>query len=460
MGESRSALIVAIHDYDDVGLTRLKAPAQDAEALSEVLADPDIGGFEVRTVINQPAHVVNVEVAAFFANRKPDELLLLHFSCHGVKDDSGELYFATTDTRLDLLEASAVSSGFVNKVMNRSRSSRVVLLLDCCYAGAFARGMATRASPGLDLGERLGGRGRAVLTASTALQFAFEGTDLASGDVEQEQPSVFTRALVSGLRTGEADRDLDGMVSLDELYGYMYDEVTASTPHQTPGKWVFGLEGDLYVAKRSTPVTTPSELEKEIVESVQSSVPWQRAAVVPELERVLRESHPGRALAARQALERLADDDSRQVAVAARNVLVSHVPPPRSPSEQFTVLTPAVSQTNPQTQASQPTDSSGKAPERSPKPGGAVDGMNPRIPSTPHAAPPWWRRRSAQGAVAAALAAAALVWSLLPKDVPAGKGAVAEPRLSENTILVSKFTDEGSHLMAVDASSGDRKSVV
>ena len=29
--------------------------------------------------------------------------------------------------------------------MNRSRSRRVVLLLDCCYAGAFERGLVARA---------------------------------------------------------------------------------------------------------------------------------------------------------------------------------------------------------------------------------------------------------------------------------------------------------------------------
>ena len=202
MPETRSALIVATYAYDDAaGLNALRAPRQDAEALSKVLGDPEVGGFDVRTVVNQPAHVVNLEVARFFANRRPDDLLLLHFSCHGVKDDAGDLYFAATDTRLDLLEASAVSAAFVNKVMDRSRSSRVVLLLDCCYAGAFARGMSSRGGPGLDLQERLAGRGRAVITASTSLQFAFEDGDLAEGDAE-ERPSVFTRSLVDGLTSG------------------------------------------------------------------------------------------------------------------------------------------------------------------------------------------------------------------------------------------------------------------
>ena len=62
-------------------------------------------------VVNQPAHEVSAAVARFFRRGRPDDLLLVHFSCHGVKDESGELYFAATNTLLDLLEATAVSSG-------------------------------------------------------------------------------------------------------------------------------------------------------------------------------------------------------------------------------------------------------------------------------------------------------------------------------------------------------------
>lgn len=36
----------------------------------------------------------------FFADRWPDHLLLVHFSCHGVKDEGGELYFAAANTNL------------------------------------------------------------------------------------------------------------------------------------------------------------------------------------------------------------------------------------------------------------------------------------------------------------------------------------------------------------------------
>ncbi len=89
----KAALLVAAYDFEDPKFRQLRAPAQDAEALGEVLSNPDIGGFEVQTLINQPADVVRQELEGFFADRKPDDLLLLYFSCHGVKDPAGRTPF-------------------------------------------------------------------------------------------------------------------------------------------------------------------------------------------------------------------------------------------------------------------------------------------------------------------------------------------------------------------------------
>jgi hypothetical protein len=336
---SRSALIVASYDYEDPGLRRLRAPAQDAEALGNVLRDAAIGGFDVRTVLNEPAHVVNLAVEEFFADRAPDDLLVVHISGHGVKDEGGELFFATADTRLRRLAATAVAADFVNRRMNRTRSRRVVLLLDCCYAGAFERGMTARASGGVDIEEQLGGRGRAVITASSAMEYAFEGDQLT--DAQELQPSVFSSALVEGLATGEADRDQDGLIALDELYDYVYDKVRATTPNQTPSKWTFGVQGDLYIARRSRPVTQPAPLPAELQEALDHPLVGIRVGAVRELERVLHSRHAGRSLAARQALERMAEDDSRAVSAAATEVLEAGGAPPAA-APPMTVTAPSV----------------------------------------------------------------------------------------------------------------------
>jgi hypothetical protein len=316
---ARSALIVATDEYADQGLRRLRAPAADAQALVEVLRDPGIGGFEVRTLLNRPAHEVNLAMEEFFfPDRRSDDLLLLYVSCHAVKDEDGELYFATANTRLRRLEATAVPAVLVDRWMSRTRSRRVVLLLDCSYGGAFARGMAPRAGTGMGIEEQFGGRGRAVITASSAMEYAFEGDELA--DARELAPSVFTSALVEGLETGEADRDQDGLVGLDELYDYVYDRVRAVTPNQTPGKWAFDVQGDLVIA-RARRVTTPAPLPPELQQAIDHPISAVRASAVQELARLLPSRHAGLVLAARLALERLANDDSRRVAAAATAVL-------------------------------------------------------------------------------------------------------------------------------------------
>jgi hypothetical protein len=319
MGAVRSALVVASDTYDDPALRQLRAPTADAQALAEVLSNPEIADFEVTTLLNEPAHVVNAAVEEFLTSRSPEDLLLLHFSCHGIKDQQGELYFAMPNTKLRLLGATGVAANFVNGRMSQSRSRRIVLFLDCCYAGAFERGMRPRASAMLDLEERFSGRGRAVITASGALEYAFEGGQLS--ETSDPTPSVFTSAMVRGLSTGEADRDQDGYVDLDELYDYINDAVQEVAPQQNPGKWTYGLQGRLVIARRGRPVTTPSSLPDELREAIESSLPSVRAVAVQELGRLLTGTHAGLSLAARIALQQLADDDSRTVAIAAADAL-------------------------------------------------------------------------------------------------------------------------------------------
>ena len=315
---TRSALVVASYEYDDPKLRRLRAPARDAEELARVLRDPEIGDFEVEVSVNEPEHVVRRRLAMFFQNRGLDDLLLLHLSCHGLKDEDGHLYFATADTEVGHLDATAIPADFVNRQMTRSRSRRVVLLLDCCYSGAFARGMLSRAGDRVDIGERFDGRGRIVLTASSAMEYSFEGDEV-SGSAN---PSVFTSAVVEGLESGRADRDRDGLISIDELYDYAYDKVRTVTPSQTPGKWTFDVQGELYLARSALgPSLGPIGLPTELRSALENPLAHVRVGAVEALAALLRGSDAALAAAARKALEDLTEDDSRRVMDAAARVL-------------------------------------------------------------------------------------------------------------------------------------------
>ena len=231
----RSALLVATDRYEDEGLTQLRAPAGDAAELAEVLGDPEIGGFEVRPpLLNQPEGVVRREIDGFLDSARLGDTVLLYISGHGVLSQSGRLYFAMVDTRLAGLRSTGVPGAFVHDAMKDSRAHRKVLILDCCHSGAFARGMATKSDRQVHVGDRFQGRGHVTLTASDELEYALEEDHVESLEGAQAN-SLFTRAVVEGLRSGEADVNGDGLVSVDELYEYVFDHMRDRTTSQTPG---------------------------------------------------------------------------------------------------------------------------------------------------------------------------------------------------------------------------------
>lgn len=246
----RSALIIATSEYADGSLARLRSPARDGRELAGVLGDPGIGGFDVTTLSDPTAQELRICLADFLAGRKPAELLLVYLSCHGVLDRRNRLYFAATDTRKDLLAATGVESGWLLEQLDDCRARSQILILDCCFSGAFARGAkGAGGDGGLDLGRRLDspGRGRVVLTASRAHEYSFEGEPLPDAGVPK--PSVFTAGLVHGLRTGEADRDGDGLISVEDAYEHAYAHVQAHGSGQTPQRWLFGAEGRIWLAR-------------------------------------------------------------------------------------------------------------------------------------------------------------------------------------------------------------------
>jgi len=315
MADRRDALIIATGGYEHEGLRDLRSAAADARALAGVLGDPGIGGFEVDVLRDGSAHEVRSRIEDFFADRRPSDVLLLHLSCHGLKGEAGDLYFTARDTRPQRLASTAISADFVQQCLRMSRSRCIVVLLDCCYGGAFAKGVRVRAGGDIPVMDSFPtGRGRAVITASSAMEFAFEGDELA--DDHEPTPSVFTSALVEGLRTGEADLDGDGLVALDELYDYVFDRVRERNPAQTPTKSI-EMSGDLYLARSRRRARLPEEL----LAAMTAPNVFTRLGAVSGLREVLLGQDVPLATAARKELERIAGREVPQIADAARAAL-------------------------------------------------------------------------------------------------------------------------------------------
>ena len=233
----KRALIVATSEYEDPTFHPLPSATADAQALKIALGDPKIGEFDVEVIENGSTLEIKRAIEALFSRSKSGDQLWLHLSCHGLKSLTNRLYFVTRTTEKDFLGSTAIEADFINDQMEQSSSRLITLFLDCCYGGAFSRGLRSRAgSESVDVNSSFSGRGHLVMTASTALQYAYEPDSTNVLNIELVRPALFTDAIVQGLRTGEADKDQDGWVSPNELYlyEYVYEKVREAAPQQSP----------------------------------------------------------------------------------------------------------------------------------------------------------------------------------------------------------------------------------
>lgn len=219
------ALLIGVSEYGE-GIPSLSAPLNDVEAMKQVLENPEMGGFEVETLLDPEPTPMRKEIKNLFTNCGKGDLVLLFFSGHGITDDENKLYLGTRITAKDDFDATAVPASFVQQQSRNSYTKRQVIVLDCCYSGAFAEGWQAK-SVGVDLKKELGAEGRVVLTSSTATQTSFQHED---GEL-----SLYTQYLLEGIETGAADQDEDGKIHAHELHQYAKARVKEVKPKQEPG---------------------------------------------------------------------------------------------------------------------------------------------------------------------------------------------------------------------------------
>ncbi|ALF55774.1 sulfatase-modifying factor protein [Nostoc piscinale CENA21] len=242
---AKVALLIGISEYHEPTLAPLPKAVEDVEAMRRVLENPEMGGFDDVTVLKNPKRQeLEREIYNLYANRQKDDLVLLYFSGHGVTVENGDFYFSTCETQKNqnkLLPFTAVAATSVHRWMNESKSKRRVVILDCCFSGAFAKGLTAKDSGTIDLQQQLGGEGTAILTASTSTQYAFASDEL--------DLSIYTQYLVEGIEKGAADKDGDGLIAVDELHDYAKTKVQEASPLMTPEFYPFKDGYRIFLAK-------------------------------------------------------------------------------------------------------------------------------------------------------------------------------------------------------------------
>ncbi|NCS06323.1 MAG: ABC transporter substrate-binding protein [Microcystis aeruginosa G13-07] len=272
---AKFALLIGVSEYSE-GLRPISSAILDVEAMRRVLEHPDMGAFDQVTVLPNPDKgSMEKAVEDLFANRQRDDLVLLYFSGHGLKDQDAKFFLSTRDTGCyqngNFFRATALPASELQEYIKNSRSKRQIIILDCCFSGAFVQGMPIKGE--LNIQEELGGKGRAILTSSSPIEYSFES--------DNNDLSIYTKYLVEGIETGAADKDGDQLISVNELHEYASERVKEAAPAMTP-KFYLSLEGDetIYLARSPLAATNPIFIYREKVREILDE--WSKENICKE----------------------------------------------------------------------------------------------------------------------------------------------------------------------------------
>ena len=242
-----------------------------------MLGDASIGRFDsVLRLENQSHDMLLEQTQQVLQQAGRDDLLLFYFSGHGLTDEHGRLYLAATNTRRNILAGTSFPIEQLKEWCDTYRATRIIVILDCCFSGAAGHTFA-KSSLDVPLGQHLAeGRGKYILTASTATTVAQEK--------EGERYSVFTKHVIEGLQTGAADLDQmpDGHITIDALYRYVYSQVRADNG-QEPMRWDLSRKGEHLIIAWRRPEIRPAAQAQVAVQAYIDAIlqRFQQGEVIP-----------------------------------------------------------------------------------------------------------------------------------------------------------------------------------
>jgi WD40 repeat protein len=226
---AKRALLVGVSTYNSK-LEKLPSAERDVLAIKNILENPNLGEFDkVEICLSPDTQDLMSKIESLFNESNKNDLLLLYFSCHGITDANGKLYLATRSTNTEQLRSTAILSTFVHGCMADSRCQQQVIILDCCFSGAFITDL------------RLKHSSTTVLCSSGLLEYSKQGKEI----------STYTQFLIEGIQTGNADRDGDGVIAVDELSAYIEQRVQATSPDMKP--FIYSVGDRIQLARSPKP---------------------------------------------------------------------------------------------------------------------------------------------------------------------------------------------------------------
>ncbi len=217
-----------------LGFAALRYAERDAQAIYDVLIDPERGGFDpgrvklLTTAAKEfdklPTRgniLAAINLLARWARADPDnppDTVVVYFSGHGMEVE-GTSYLVPADASSDDLENTAIPLETVWDRLDECGAKKQITIIDACRSQAMpgkAGGDAQSVAFARALEEFARAKGRVVLASCSADQASYED--------EERGHSAFTAVLLEAMR-GDADDNSDGVITLSETYEHVSREL-------------------------------------------------------------------------------------------------------------------------------------------------------------------------------------------------------------------------------------------
>ncbi len=212
------AVIVGVSSYDHMPV--LKYPDDDAYRIYAFLKSPEGGALDdeqIRILIDEDASKVNITQAMreVFWKAGPNDLVFLYFSGHGLKGAFLPIDFDGASNKLYHEE--------VNAILEKSKAKLKLCIADACHSGSLLAMRGGKYPSALNTYYESLARSRAgtaLIMSSKSDETSLESSGLRQG--------VFSHFLIRGLK-GEADSNSNKVVSIQELFDFVYSRVRSYT---------------------------------------------------------------------------------------------------------------------------------------------------------------------------------------------------------------------------------------
>ncbi|CAN93368.1 WD-40 repeat protein [Sorangium cellulosum So ce56] len=238
------ALVVGISAYSHVNPLP-RAVVNDAEKIREALLDPACGGYlDERVKLLRDGEATGAAIRGALEEFKvrcgPGSTALVYFSGHGGSITSGPRagqYLLPVDvdgSSQDSLADTGISGDELTGLLSTVSAKRLLVILDCCYAGGVGDPKAITPVERLD-GFKAGLSGddyEKLASGEGRVIFAAARRDEVSWVLRHDENSLFTKHLLAGLRGAAASGD--GFIRIFELFEYMAKAVRDAGGRQRP----------------------------------------------------------------------------------------------------------------------------------------------------------------------------------------------------------------------------------